>query len=203
MENSDLQALVNAYHGGQLNRHEYRRLRRELVDRLVEQDSASLADEQTSPATVPHYISKGQSHLPSTSTKTSKIGWTLSVIAVAAIIAGYVYFSHNMSGVVSPPVQSESPSAMQALTTATSAPWLDELIAAAVWDQSRINEFLRHWETLDGDQRQEIRDTPQFHRLTDILSRHLAEQRALAELNNKQAQQQQARLQALMRALQK
>jgi hypothetical protein len=108
-----------------------------------------------------------------------------------------------MSGVVSPPVQPESHSARQTLPIAASTPWLDELIAAAVWDQSRIDEFLRHWEALDSHQRQGIRDTPQFHRLMDLLSRHLAEQRALAELNNTQARQQEARLQTLMRALQK
>ena len=203
MVNKDLQALINAYHGGQLNRHDYRRLRRELVDKLVEHDSAPLANEQTSPATVPRYISKGQSHSPPVPTKAPMIGLTLSVIIVAALVGGYVYFSHKMNGVVSSSVQNESPSTTQALATATSVPWLDGLIAAPVWDQSRINGFIRHWEALDSDQRQEIRDTPQFHRLMDILSRHLAEQRALAELNNSEARQQEARLQVLMQALQK
>jgi len=204
MENRDLQALVNAYHGGQLNRHDYRRLRRELVDKLVEQDAARLADEQTSPATVPRYILKGRGRSTPTSTKIPKIGWILpAIIAVVAMVAGYVYISHKMSSTVSLPVQAQPPSAGQALPTEASPPWLDELIAAAVWNQSRINEFLRHWEALDSAQRRELRDTPQFHRLTDILSRHLAEQRALAELNNSEARQQEARLQALMRALQK
>ena len=203
MENSDLQALVSAYHGGQLNRHDYRRLRRELVDKLVEQDAASLTDEQTSPATVPRYISKGQDRSRPTPTKIPKIGWILAVIMAAAIIAGYVYYSQNMSGIVSPPVRPESLSAGQALPTATSAPWLDELIAAAVWDEPRIDEFLRHWQALDSDQRRELRETPQFHRLTDILSRHLTEQRALADLNNSQARQQKERLQTLARALKK
>jgi len=203
MENSDLQALVNAYHGGQLNRHDYRQLRRELVDKLVEQDTAGLTDEQTSPATVPRYISKGQGRSTPTATKYSKIGWILPVIMAAAIIAGYVYYSQQTTNVASPPTQPESLSTGQTLPTVVSAPWLDELIAAAVWNESRINEFLRHWEALDSDQRQELRETPQFHRLTDILSRHLAEQRALAELNNSKARQQEARLQALGRALQK
>ncbi len=202
MENSDLQALVNAYHSGQLNRQEYRRRRRELVDRLVE-DSAHLSDEQTSPATVPRYISRGQGHSTPTPIKIPKIGWILSAIVAAAIIAGYIYYSQKMSGVMGPPTQPKSVSAGQTLLTAPSAPWLNELIAAEVWDQSRINEFLRHWDALDSDQQQGIRDTPQFHRLTDILSRHLAEQQALAELNNSQARQQEARLQTLMHALQK
>jgi hypothetical protein len=136
-------------------------------------------------------------------TKIPKIGWILPVIVAAAIIIGYVYYSQKMSGIVSPPAQPESPSVGQSSPTAPSAPWLDELIAAAVWDESRINEFLRHWEALDSNQRQELRVTPQFHRLTDILSRHLAEQRALAELNDNKAQQQEARLLALMDALQK
>ena len=203
MENSDLQALVSAHHGGQLNRHDYRRLRRELVDKLEEQDAASIADEQTSPVTVPRYISKGQGRPTPTPTKFPKIGWILAVIMVAMIIAGYVYYSQNISGVVSPPARPESLSVGQTLPTAASAPWLDELIAATAWDEPRINEFLRHWEALDSDQRQELRETPQFHRLTDILSRHLTEQRALAELNDSQARQQEERLQTLARALKK
>lgn len=202
MANKELQELVDAYHGGQLNRQDYRRLRRELVDRLVEQQTMALADEESSPATLPRHIAKGQNHPPPPSTaKRPGIAIFVSIAAISVlIILGYIYFLHGVSGTNQSQVAMEMSDGGQATTAPPS--WLDNFSAAAEWNPSDIEEVLRHWRALDAAQRQQLRQTPQFHRLMDILSRHLAEQRALAELNNAQAQQQAARLQELRDRLQ-
>lgn len=197
MANKELRELIDAYHGGQLNRQDYRRLRRELVDRLVDQQALALEDEESSPATLPRHVAKGQNHPPPPATR-PVLAIVLATVAIAAlIIFGYLYFSHSTDRSQD---AIEAPDGGQATTPPPI--WLEDFSAAAEWKASDIEEVLRHWRALDTSQRQRLRQTPQFHRLMDALSRHLAEQRALAELNNAQARQQADRLRELRDALQ-
>ena len=197
MGNSELNALVNAHHSGQVNRHDYRRLRRELVDKLVEQGIDRRADEQTSPMTLPRQQAQAETPGAPAPAKSPAIAVIVSLAMAGLIVTAYLYLAHK-------PAQDEtSHRNIEPATAAAPAPWLEEFIAARSWDQAHINEFIRHWQGLDSTQRLELRNTPLYQRLKDDLSRHLAEQRALAELNNSQAKQQEARLLELSRALQK
>lgn len=195
MGNSELQALVKAHHRGQLNRHDYRRLRRELVDKLAQGDDMELIDtDPTSPATVPHYTAERRRHPAPPAASRSKAGLLLFLATVAiALGGGWFYYLHFApepdNGIVG--------------DGAAAAPWLQDFINAPTWDGPRIAAFSRHWESMAAGQRQALRQTPQFHRLMDMLSHQLTEQRALAELNNDRARQQEMRLRELQRILQR
>lgn len=197
MSTLKLRGLAKAYSDGLIDRKQYIRERRQLIDGIVAGELEIVPYDAPQPAPDPaieRTFSDGEATLeiphvdpdaetkPVAPAKPRRSGSTIVIIVLGLAVAAYALW-HTMGRVDPGTPTVTAPAATSTPETPNPAgALLDSFLDENTWLPKRIDGFLLAWEQESRTARDALIDTPTMRRAADLITQQILEEKALFEL---------------------
>lgn len=195
MSNTNLKKLFTEYTNGLITIEEYRHRRTQIIDEIT--GEITVRNDDFSPPTIPSYqvpqFENEPEPVSSNPIKTPK-KVTISIIGgflllvIATVIIAYKFNYHSTADVEN---KSEHPKQHQNINSNSSDFDISQIASSLLqheqWNSQDINTFIIEWNKLNYEQRYAALTSSWYRDLKDMINRRILEQRALADIGDKNA----------------